>query len=70
MLTSGGSLLTRTGLAQGQLCCPREPSLATTPTPSADCHSAQDLVPEAGSHLPWFSWVLDWAQPFLWTRAS
>ena len=28
------------------------------------------LVPEAGSHLPWFAWVLDLAQLFLWTRAS
>ena len=37
----GGSLVTCTGLVQGQLCCPREPSLATTPTPSADCHEAQ-----------------------------
>ena len=37
----GGSLVTRTGLAQGQLCCPREPSLAMTPTPSADCHEAK-----------------------------
>lgn len=28
------------------------------------------LVPEAGSHLPWFVWVLALAQLFLWTRAS